>query len=107
MAVDKNNFTIIFALEFMELAPVADDEIKRDFRVAVRVAGGHVHCRVFVAANPTATGACCGEFTVRRGEEFHSLMAGWIGARFFGGGTTSASSLEEACKEFEEVITHA
>lgn len=67
-----------------------------DYRVAVNLVGGHVHCKIFVAATHTATGAMCGEFTVRRGEEFHSLMAGWIGARFFAG---TEENLEAACRE--------
>jgi hypothetical protein len=45
------------------------------FRIHFTVAGGHVHCRLFLAPAPNRTFAKCGDFTVRRGPEFVALMA--------------------------------
>lgn len=44
------------------------------FRIRFRVAGGHVHCRLFSAKSAEFTFACCGSFVVNRGKEFVALM---------------------------------
>lgn len=48
------------------------------------VAGDHVHCVLFVANGPNQTFANCGDFVVRRGEEFKSLKAAFPGAIYHG-----------------------
>ncbi len=54
------------------------------YRVRFRVAGAHVHCRLFCAKHPNQTYANCGEFTIRRGEEMVALVAAFSGAEFLG-----------------------
>lgn len=59
------------------------------FRVRFEVAGGHVHCALFCAPRPNTTFAKCGDFTVRRGEEFVALMDAMAKIEFVGFYTTS------------------
>lgn len=40
------------------------------FRVRFRIAGGHVHCRLFVAPRANSTFAKAGDFTLSKGAEF-------------------------------------
>ena len=54
------------------------------WRIRFTVAGGHVHCRLFVAKGINMTFAKCGDFTVSRGEEFASLMQAFPKADFIG-----------------------
>ena len=54
------------------------------FRVRFKVAGGHVHCRLFSAKSLNVTFAKCGDFTVTRGDEFRDLLRCFSGAEFVG-----------------------
>ena len=54
------------------------------YRVRFTVSGVHVRCRLFCAAQPNQTYSKCGDFTVRRGEEFRSLLDAFRGAEFLG-----------------------
>lgn len=54
------------------------------WRVKFDVHGGHVHCNLFAAKQLNMTFAKCGDFTVRRGEEFASLLRAFAGAQFIG-----------------------
>jgi hypothetical protein len=53
------------------------------FRIRFGIAGGHVHCRLF-AGVPGQTFANCGEFVVRKGEEFSALVKAFSRADFIG-----------------------
>lgn len=44
------------------------------FRITYKILGGHVHCRLNVQSE-AATPAKCGDFVVRRGNEFKILRA--------------------------------
>ena len=50
----------------------------KKFRVRFDVAGGHVHCTVFL------NGANCGNLVVRKGDEFTSFLRAFSGADFYG-----------------------
>ena len=54
------------------------------FRVRFKIAGGHIHCRLFCADGPDRTFANCGEFVVRKGDEFRDLLAAFSKAEFIG-----------------------
>jgi hypothetical protein len=54
------------------------------WRVRFEIMGGHVHCRLFCAPAANETAAKCGEFVVRKGAEFVSLMQSFQGAAFIG-----------------------
>lgn len=54
------------------------------FRIRFEVAGGHVHCALFVAKEPNMTHAKCGDFVVSRGPEFVALEAVMGGVQFVG-----------------------
>jgi hypothetical protein len=54
------------------------------YRVRFAVAGAHVHCRLFCAPQSNTTWAKCGDFVVRRGEEFRSLVRSFSEADFLG-----------------------
>lgn len=56
------------------------------FKVRYEVAGGHVHCTLFVAKHPNQTWANCGNFCVSDGEEFDALRAAFSGATFYKAG---------------------
>lgn len=45
------------------------------FRIRFKIGGGHIHCRLFAAANRRDPAwAKCGEFTVCKGAEFSRLL---------------------------------
>jgi len=50
------------------------------FRVRFQVQGGHVHCRLFAAAQRGVTFAKCGDFVVRKGAEFRDFVAAFENA---------------------------
>lgn len=52
------------------------------FKINYMKAGGHVHCRLFVAKHPNQTYAACGNFTVSAGDEFKALQAVMPGVGF-------------------------
>ena len=66
----------------IEVAGRREGTVMSVYRVRFKVAGGHVHCRLFCAKHPNQTYAKCGDFTVRRGEEMAALVAAFSGAEF-------------------------
>lgn len=64
------------------------------FRLRFAIAGGHVHCRLFIAAGPNQTFALCGTFVVRKGTEFRALVKA-LSAEFFK--DDECSTIDEAC----------
>lgn len=68
------------------------------WRVRFEIQGGHVHCHLFCARQVNMTFAKCGDFVVRRGEEFASLVRAFGGADFIGSGKNGIieASREEA-----------
>lgn len=71
------------------------------WRVKFKVSGSHVHCELFCThafdPNSHPTFAKCGDFTVRRGEEFASFMRAFSSAQFIGEG----DGIMAACNEEE------
>lgn len=67
------------------------------FRIRFRVAGGHVHCRLYVAAEARYTFAKCGDFTVGRGPEFIALCEAFAKVEFIGDDHTQ--TIEEASRD--------
>jgi hypothetical protein len=69
-----------------------------EFRVRFDVQGGHVHCGLFCAKQLNMTFAKCGDFVVRRGEEFASLLRAFSGAQFVGveGGSGISAAITES-----------
>jgi hypothetical protein len=67
------------------------------WRVRFDVQGGHVHCGLFAAKGPNMTFAKCGDFVVRRGEEFSSLLRTMPGADFIG--VEGGSGITAACND--------
>jgi hypothetical protein len=65
------------------------------FRVRFEIGGHHVHCRLFIAKAENQTFAKCGEFVVRKGDEFRDLLASFKGAQFIG---DDKDGIVEACK---------
>lgn len=68
------------------------------WRVRFEVMGSHVLCRLFYASRNGLTMANCGEFRLRRGEEFADLLRAFSGAEFIGeqgSGITAACNAEE------------
>ena len=72
------------------------------YRVRFVVLGGHVHCSLFNAKQQNMTFAKCGDFIVRRGEEFASLLRSFSGAEFMG---DASGGISAACNE-DEVVSH-
>jgi hypothetical protein len=70
------------------------------WRVRFDVQGGHVHCRLSCAKRENTTFATCGDFTVRRGEEFSDLLRAMPSAQFLG--VEGGSGIMDACNEKEE-----
>ena len=62
----------------------------------------HVHCQLFCAKQQkqSTTYAKCGDFVVRRGEEFASLLRAFSGAEFVGDGSLGITA---ACNEGDPV----
>lgn len=54
------------------------------FKVRFEIAGGHVHCRLFVAKEPGMTYASCGTFVVDRGRQFIDLFRAFQHVEFDG-----------------------
>lgn len=54
------------------------------FRIRFQVEGDHVHCTLYAAPERNLPWAKCGDFVVRKGEEFESLVASFAGADFIG-----------------------
>ena len=54
------------------------------YRIKFSIGGGHVHCSLFVSQSPNHTFAKCGDFCVRRGEEFVALLRDMNGVAFIG-----------------------
>lgn len=58
------------------------------FRVRFKIAGWshgqHVHCCLFCAEGPDRTFAKCGDFVVRKGNEFRDLLGAFSKAEFIG-----------------------
>lgn len=73
------------------------------WRVKFKVDGSHVKCELFCshASDPNShpTFAKCGDFVVRRGEEFASLMRAFSSAQFIGEG----DGIMAACNEDKEL----
>lgn len=60
----------------------------KTFRIRFAVKGDHVRCRLFVGptivVHTIELHALCGEFAIRRGEEFKLLLEAFSGADFIG-----------------------
>lgn len=67
------------------------------WRVKFNIGGGHVHCRLFCAAAENHTFAKCGEFCVRKGAEFVSLLRVMGGVQFIG--DNDRDGIDEASKD--------
>lgn len=65
------------------------------WRVRFSIAGGHVHCSLFCATAPNHTFAKCGDFVVRKGDEFSSLVRAFA-ADFIG--NSEAEGIMEASR---------
>ena len=52
------------------------------FRCRFTIGGGHVHCALFLAPGSNQTFAKCGDFCVRKGQEFQALLRDAPGFEF-------------------------
>lgn len=67
------------------------------FRIRFEIAGGHVHCALFAGKATNQTFAKCGDFTVRKGEEFRDLLEQFKTAEAYP--INAADTVAEACRQ--------
>jgi hypothetical protein len=67
------------------------------FRIRFQIEGAHVYCTLYVTPTRGLPFGKCGDFVVRKGEEFKELVRAFSGADFVG--QNPAIGIVEASKQ--------